>query len=48
MSTKLFSGDDIGFRVEAVRGKTPLGRFVVRVDGTWVEVQVSGSVIPVK
>jgi hypothetical protein len=32
------SGDDIGFRVEARKGAAVVGRFVVRIEGQWVDV----------
>jgi hypothetical protein len=38
-------GPDVGFRVEGVRGgSTPVGKLVVKVGGTWVEAELSGSV----
>jgi hypothetical protein len=33
----VLSGSDIGFRVEAMKGTTPVGRLVVRMNGQWVE-----------
>jgi len=30
------SGADIGFRIEGVKGDTPVGRLVIRVNGQWV------------
>jgi hypothetical protein len=33
----VLSGGDIGFRVEALRGGSPIGRLVVRWNGQWVE-----------
>jgi hypothetical protein len=33
----VLSGNDIGFRVEARSGTTPVGRLVVRIGGEWVE-----------
>jgi len=44
----IVSGDDIGFRVEGERDGTKIGRLVVRVDGKWVEVEFSKSVVHVK
>ena len=32
---------DLGFRIDSDRGGVPTGRFVVRVNGTWVEVKES-------
>jgi len=33
----IFSGGDVGFRVERWEGDTPIGRWVVRSKGQWVE-----------
>ena len=33
----VLSGNDIGFRMEGRRGSAAVGRFVVRVDGQWVD-----------
>jgi len=41
---RVFSGPDLGFRVDARKGNTPIGRFVVRVDGQWVEIEESASI----
>ncbi len=35
----VISGNDLGFRVENRRGNTVIGRFVVRVDGQWLEIE---------
>ena len=46
---KVISGSDFGFMVENVeRDGTPIGRFVVRVDGKWVTPHASGMVRRVK
>ena len=37
----LISGNDIGFRVEDVKNNRLVGRFVVRVNGQWREVEES-------
>ena len=39
---KVLFGDDVGFRVEGVRGKVPTGVIVIKVNGNWVEAQVGG------
>jgi hypothetical protein len=39
---KVLFGDDVGFRVEGVRGEVPTGVIVIKVNGEWVEVQVGG------
>ncbi len=38
----VLSGSDVGFRVSAREGNTPVGTLVVRVNGQWVEVLVGG------
>ena len=38
---RVMTGDEIGFRVEGLRGDTPVGRVVVRVNGRWVEAEIS-------
>jgi hypothetical protein len=35
----VLTGSDLGFRVEARRGTTPVGRVVVRIDGQWREAE---------
>jgi hypothetical protein len=37
----VYSGADLGFRVEVRKGNTPVGRLVVRINGEWVPVQDS-------
>jgi hypothetical protein len=34
----VLSGPDVGFRVEGRKGDSVVGRFVVRIDGHWVDV----------
>jgi hypothetical protein len=36
----VLSGSDVGFRISARKGDTPVGTLVVRVNGQWVEAQV--------
>jgi hypothetical protein len=38
------SGPDIGFRIEGVRGDTPVGTLVIRVNGQWVEADFGSGV----
>jgi hypothetical protein len=38
---RIISGNDIGFRVEDVKNNRLVGRFVVRVNGQWREVEES-------
>ena len=35
----VLSGSDIGFRMTARKGDTPVGQLVVRVNGEWKEVE---------
>ena len=37
----IMSGGDIGFRMTARKGATPVGQLVVKVDGEWREVEFS-------
>ena len=38
---RIISGNDIGFRVEDVKNNRLVGRFVVRVNGQWRDVEES-------
>ena len=38
---KVMTGPDVGFRVEGLRGSTPVGVVVVRVNGEWVEADIA-------
>jgi hypothetical protein len=41
VTPRIVTGGDVGFRVEGLRGgSTPVGTFVVRVNGEWVEAEV--------
>jgi hypothetical protein len=40
----VISGPDLGFRVDARKGNTPVGVLVVRLNGQWVEVESSVGV----
>jgi hypothetical protein len=40
----VISGPDLGFRVDGHKGNAPLGRFVVRIDGQWVEIEEAAGV----
>jgi hypothetical protein len=35
------AGEDLGFRMTARKGETPVGQLVIRVDGEWREVEFS-------
>jgi hypothetical protein len=39
----VFSGADVGFRVTAYERSTPVGSFVVRVNGQWVPIKEDTS-----
>jgi putative transposase len=39
----ILSGSDVGFRMTAYDGDTPLGTLVVRVDGQWVPARIEGG-----
>lgn len=47
---RVVSGQDIGFRVEGrdLRTGNPTGTWVVRIDGNWVPVGTSPTVIPAR
>jgi hypothetical protein len=46
---RVYSGDDIGFRVRQVgRDGRPQGVFVVRIDGAWVEVTGAARTYPLR
>ena len=44
----VFSGSDFGFRVERIERGVPTGRFVIRLDQEWVEVQVALGSLPLQ
>ena len=39
----VLSGTDVGFRMTARRGDTPIGELVVRVDGVWQKVEFASG-----
>lgn len=41
VTPKVLAGDDIGFRVEGLRGNTPVGTLVVRINGEWVPADIA-------
>jgi hypothetical protein len=43
----VLAGNDVGFRMTARKGSTPVGQLVVRVDGEWREVEFAYGVKPV-
>ena len=42
----VLSGGDIGFRMTARKGATPVGQLVVKVDGEWREAEFSYGLKP--
>jgi hypothetical protein len=42
----VLSGENVGFRVEGLRGRTPVGRIVVRVNGQWLEAELARGPLP--
>jgi hypothetical protein len=36
----VISGNDVGFRVERTRDGIPIGRIVVRVNGSWIDAEL--------
>lgn len=38
---RVMTDSDLGFRVEGLRGETAVGRLVVRVNGRWVDAEVT-------
>ena len=39
---RILSGPDLGFRVVGMRGNTPVGDVVIRVDGQWIAADFAG------
>ena len=39
---RILSGGEVGFRVEGLRGGTPVGTVVVQVNGQWVAAEIGG------
>ena len=42
---RVMTGEDVGFRVEGLRGDRPVGKIVVRVNGEWVEAEIGGVAV---
>jgi hypothetical protein len=41
VTPRVLTGEDLGFRVEGLRGgSAPVGTVVLRIDGQWVEAEV--------
>ena len=43
VTPRVLSGADVGFRVEGLRGNTPVGQVVVRVNGQWIAVELASG-----
>ena len=41
---RVMTGAELGFRVVGLRGETPVGRIVVRVNDRWVDAELAASV----
>jgi hypothetical protein len=46
VAPSVVSGDDVGFRVIGRQGGTPVGHWVVRIDGKWVRAAHPVEVVP--
>ena len=43
----VIAGNGLGFRVESTKGDIAVGKFVVRMNGRWIDAQVgSAGVVP--
>lgn len=40
----VLSGADVGFRIDRWEGNIPVGRWVVRSDGKWIEPRTTGGI----
>lgn len=38
------SGSDFGFRIDGMKGDTPVGAFVIRRNGQWIQVELGAGV----
>jgi hypothetical protein len=41
--SRIISGWDVGFRIDAIDGDKVVGRIVVRINGEWVEARVQAA-----
>ena len=47
--SRILSGSDVGFRVEGTdRTGKPVGKWVLRLNGQWVEIGSTPTLLPVK
>jgi hypothetical protein len=44
VTPRVLSGADVGFRVEGLRGNTPVGQVVVRVNGQWIAAELASGI----
>ena len=42
----VLAGPDVGFRMTGVKGDTPVGQLVVRINGEWKVVEFGSSPLP--
>ena len=42
----VLAGPDVGFRMTATKGNTPVGQLVVRINGEWKVVEFAGGLFP--
>lgn len=42
----VLSGNDIGFRLDGVRGNSVMGTFMVRIDGQWMAISSTPTARP--
>ena len=42
---RIFTGADVGFRLEGMHGEMPTGNLVIRVNGEWIEAKVGAPSI---
>ena len=42
----VLAGPDVGFRMTAQKGATPVGQLVVRINGEWKVVEFGSSAVP--
>ena len=43
VAPKIFSGNQLGFQMVAMKGGSPYGYFVVKVDGEWTKIAIQPS-----
>ena len=43
VTPRVMTGNQVGFRVEGLRGGTPVGTLVVQVNGQWVQADIGST-----